>query len=59
MAANIFNDDTRELIRQAHETLTPKRSEVAVWPGFDFGIDTHADEALLGTFQSRSSNAND
>jgi hypothetical protein len=46
----IMEQDTRDIIRQAHETLTPKRSETAVWPGFDFGMDTPAGQALLGTF---------
>tara|TARA_R110002003_G_scaffold72_10_gene6771 strand:+ start:9600 stop:9962 length:363 start_codon:yes stop_codon:yes gene_type:complete len=48
MVANILNDDTKRIIRTAHETLTPKRSEVAVWPGFDFATDTPAGKALLG-----------
>lgn len=48
MVAMIVNEDTRGLIRQAHETLTPKRSETAVWPGFDFAMDTVAGQALLG-----------
>jgi hypothetical protein len=46
----IMEQETRDIIRQAHETLTPKRSETAVWPGFDFGMDTPAGQALLGTF---------
>jgi hypothetical protein len=49
MVAMIMNEETRNLIRQAHEMLEPKHSETAVWPGFDFGVDTSAGQALLGT----------
>ncbi|KAH7084615.1 hypothetical protein BKA63DRAFT_528584 [Paraphoma chrysanthemicola] len=49
MVANILNKDTKKIVRSAHETLTPKRSEVAVWPGFDFATDTPAGKALLGS----------
>jgi hypothetical protein len=48
MVAMIMNEETRNLIRQAHKMLEPKRSETAVWPGFNFGMDTPAGQALLG-----------
>jgi hypothetical protein len=48
LVAMIMNADTRDIIRQAHETLSPKLSETAAWPGFDFGLDTPAGQALLG-----------
>jgi hypothetical protein len=50
MVAMIMNQETRDLIRQAHETLEPKRSQTEVWPGYDFGMDTPAGQALLGAF---------
>jgi hypothetical protein len=48
MVSMVINDETRNIIRQAHGTLDSKRSEVAVWPGFDFAIDTPAGQAILG-----------
>lgn len=48
MVAMIMNEDTRSIIRQAHETLEPKRSETAVWPGYDFVMNTPAGQAILG-----------
>jgi hypothetical protein len=48
MVAMIMNTDTRDIIRQAHATLTPQRSETVVWPGYDFAMDTQAGQALLG-----------
>ncbi|KAH4085871.1 hypothetical protein HBI70_226730 [Parastagonospora nodorum] len=45
----ILNEDTRNIIRQAHETLEPKRSETAIWPGFEFRTDTPAVKAILGS----------
>lgn len=48
MVAMIMNEDTRSIIRQAHETLEPKRSEIAVWPGYDFAMNTPAGQAILG-----------
>jgi hypothetical protein len=50
MVSMIINDETRNIIRTAHGTLTPPRTEVAVWPGFDFAIDTPAGQAILGDF---------
>lgn len=50
MVAQILNADTRDIIRQAHMTLTPPRSETAVWPGYDFATETEAGQALLGMF---------
>jgi hypothetical protein len=49
LVAMVMNSDTRDIIRQAHESLEPKRSETAMWPGFDFAMDTPAGQAILGT----------
>jgi hypothetical protein len=51
MVAMVMNEDTRNIIRQAHESLTPKRSETATWPGFDFATHTPAGQAILGMFK--------
>ena len=48
MTAMIMNIETREVIREAHGTLEPKRSETAVWPGYDFPTTEKAGQALLG-----------
>lgn len=52
MVSMIINDETRNIIHTAHGTLTPPRTEVAFWPGFDFAIDTPAGQAILGQFSS-------
>jgi hypothetical protein len=50
MVAMIMNSETRDIIRQAHASLTPQRSETAVWPGYEFPMDSQAGQALLGEF---------
>jgi hypothetical protein len=44
---NVMNVDTRNIIRQAHETLEPRQSQPEVGPGFDFTMGTAAGQALL------------
>jgi hypothetical protein len=55
MVAMIMNSDTRDIIRQAHASLMPQRSETAIWPGYDFPMDTQAGQALLGKLVKISS----
>ena len=44
----IVNPEVQDLIRQAHERLTPSRSAPGTWPGTEFSMDSEEGLALLG-----------
>lgn len=44
----IVNEETQDLIRQAHGKLTPLRSAPETWPGTEFSMDSEQGLALLG-----------
>lgn len=50
----IVNEETQDLIRQAHEKFTPPRSAPETWPGTEFSMDSEQGLALLGNFQSHT-----
>lgn len=46
----IVNPETIDLIRMAHEKLTPPRSAPGIWPGSEFSMESEQGLALLGTW---------
>ncbi|KAH6625587.1 hypothetical protein C7974DRAFT_313491 [Boeremia exigua] len=50
----IVNPETQDLIRQAHEKMTPPRSAPGMWPGTEFSMDSEQGLALLGSPLGRS-----
>lgn len=46
----IVNAEMQDLIRQAHEKLTPPKSAPGTWPGTEFSMDSEQGLALLGEF---------
>lgn len=44
----VVNEETLDLIRQAHERLAPPRSAPGTWPGTEFGMESEQGLALLG-----------
>ncbi|KAL6707137.1 hypothetical protein ACN47E_004684 [Coniothyrium glycines] len=49
MVTNILNASSRELVRDALSTLQPPQSEIKVWPGHEFSMESKGGKALLGS----------
>lgn len=45
----VINKETNQHVKRALGTLSPPRDEPDGWPGHDFGLDTDAGKALLGS----------
>jgi hypothetical protein len=45
----IINKETNQHVKRALGTLTLPKEDVEGWPGHEFGMDTDADKALLGS----------
>lgn len=44
----IVNSEVQDLIRQAHERLTPPKTSPGTWPDIEFSMDSEEGLALLG-----------